>query len=470
MSGKVLIIISDEHRRDSSGTYGNKIVKTPNIDALAARGTQFERAYCNSPLCVPSRASFHTGKYPHQVGYWDNAFPYEGRVPSWGHALGEAGVPVTSIGKLHFRDGQADTGFDEQILPLHVKDGVGDPTALLRKDPMQRPGSRLMSEMAGQGVTPYWDYDSRVAKAAAEWLLGRKDDGSWVTMVSFVLPHFPLNAPPEFRNLYNRDELPLPKAIDGYIPENASLASMRKIMNCQDYFKSDDHVREAVANYYGLCSALDHNIGLVLDALAESGQQDDTTVIYTSDHGDNLGARGYWAKSTLWEESVGVPLIVAGPAVTKGVRNQTPVSLVDAYPTILDYAGVAQKPGGRPGKSLQHFMENEEPGRAVFAEYHAVGSITGSFMIRVGRFKLIVHVGDNPILYDLDEDPEELVNRASSPQYTEVREELLAVLSKVVDLEVANHRAFADQHRRIEELGGEAAIRQVVPMAFTSPS
>ena len=470
MSKNVLIIMSDEHRRDFSGTYGNEIVRTPNIDALAARGARFENAYCNSPLCVPSRASFHTGRYPHQIGYWDNAFPYDGRVPSWGHALRGSGCRTTSIGKLHFRDEVADTGFDEQIMPLHVKGGVGDPTALLRIDPMERPGCRQMSQMAGQGITPYWTYDCDVAGAAADWLLHNAPETPWVTIVSFVLPHFPLNAPPEFRSLYDRGALPLPKSINQYVPENASLAAMRKTMNYQDFFGSTDQVREAVANYYGLCSALDHNIGVVLKALDESGLREDTHVIYTSDHGDNLGARGFWAKSTLWEESAGVPLILAGPGVPAGASIRTPVSLIDVFPTILDSAGVTGDAEERPGTSLHDFLHREDPDRHVFAEYHAVGSRTGSYMLRAGRYKLIVHAGDAPIIYDMNDDPEELINVSDRPGMAQVRDELSSALSQVVDPEVANRRAFADQRRRIDELGGEDAIRDVEPLAFTPPS
>lgn len=139
MPRNTLVIMSDEHSRKMMGAYGNPLVQTPNLDRLAERGTLFENAYCNSPICVPSRASLHTGKYPHQVRYWDNAMPYDGKVRSWGHDLQEAGRPVVSIGKLHFRDADCDTGFDRQIEPLHVKDGVGDPVDPAAHQPAAAP-------------------------------------------------------------------------------------------------------------------------------------------------------------------------------------------------------------------------------------------------------------------------------------------------------------------------------------------
>ncbi|WEX12158.1 sulfatase-like hydrolase/transferase [Chelativorans sp. AA-79] len=472
MARNVLIIMSDEHSRKVVGCYDNRKVHTPRIDALAAGGTRFANAYCNSPICVPSRASFHTGYYPHQIRYWDNATPYDGRVPSWGHALRDAGLLVTSIGKLHFANAECDTGFETQLLPLHVKDGVGDISSLLRKDPMERPGSKKLPDMVGQEVTPYWNYDRQVADAAVDWLDNARPDGPWVTMISFALPHFPLSAPARFREMYDRDKLPLPKAGSDYVPENRSLADMRALMNYQDYFENEAHILEALAHYYALCSALDENIGRVLNALAASTAAEDTSVIYISDHGDNLGARGFWAKSTLWEESVGVPLVVAGPGIPAGRVCDTPVSLVDLYPTILDLAGLSDQEvlgPPRPGISLLDILHAGDLRRAVFAEYHAVGSKTASYMLRSDNFKLIEYVDDAPLLYDVGEDPEEMTNLAKTPAYSLVLEELRAKLRTILDPEKTNTVAFADQARRVSELGGEAAIRKMTPVTFTEP-
>ena len=145
MANNVLFILSDEHARDISGCYGNRIVRTPNIDALSSRGVTFDSAYCNSPICVPSRASLATGNYVHRIRYWDNAHPYDGAIPSWHHNLRNAGHEVVSIGKLHYRSADDDDGFSQTIHPIYVPDGQGDVIGLLRRDPQPRKAARAMA-------------------------------------------------------------------------------------------------------------------------------------------------------------------------------------------------------------------------------------------------------------------------------------------------------------------------------------
>lgn len=463
-----LVLISDEHSSKVLGCYGNQQAKTPNLDALADRGTKFTDAYCNSPLCVPSRASLHTGQYVHQLGNWDNAMPYEGRERSWAHVLQDAGQPCVSIGKLHFKNDDSNAGFDEQILPLHVKGGIGDATSLIRKTPDERPGCRKLSEMTAKGVTPYAAYDNSIADTAIDWLEKNKSNTGWTLFVSFVMPHFPLNAPEEHRALFDRNTLPVPKAMKDYLPENENIRKMRAVLDYHDYFESGDHIREAVAQYYALCSALDENIGRVLNALNDVGASEYTNVIYTSDHGDNLGARGFWGKATMWEESVAVPMILAGPDVPKGKTCKTSVSLIDLYPTILESADLEPETD-RPGSSLLQIANEADKTRAVLSEYHATGSSTGVFMLRLGNLKLIHTVGEQPILYDLDFDPEELTNVAADPDYAEDLERCRTILLKTVDPELVNSTAFSDQAERIRELGGVETIRKMESIPFTAP-
>jgi choline-sulfatase len=155
----MLIIMADQHNPKMLGSRGHECVKTPNLDALASRGTRFDRAYTNSPLCVPARASFATGRYVHGNGCWDNAIAYEGSQPSWGHRLQAAGNPVVSIGKLHYRSEEDDTGFDEQIVPMHIMAGVGDLHGSIRPDLPVRYQARQYVEEVGPGETKYSAYD-----------------------------------------------------------------------------------------------------------------------------------------------------------------------------------------------------------------------------------------------------------------------------------------------------------------------
>lgn len=148
MPRNLLFILSDEHNRDIAGCYGHPFVQTPHLDALAGQGARFNAAYCNSPICVPSRASLATGRYVHELGNWDNAAPYDGTARSWHHALRDAGVDTASIGKLHYRGGD-DYGFCEELIPLHVLNGTGDLKGLFRAPPAQ--GRHRRPRRAGRG-------------------------------------------------------------------------------------------------------------------------------------------------------------------------------------------------------------------------------------------------------------------------------------------------------------------------------
>lgn len=155
----LLFILSDEHQARTMSCAGHDIVKTPNLDRLAARGTRFTSAYTPCPICVPARASLATGRYVHDIGYWDNAMAYDGRVPGWGHRLQAAGVRVESIGKLHYRNDKDPTGFDRQIKPMHIKDGVGQVWGSVR-NPLPEPrGNTGMLGEIGAGHSVYNRYD-----------------------------------------------------------------------------------------------------------------------------------------------------------------------------------------------------------------------------------------------------------------------------------------------------------------------
>src|SRR6266404_1279836 len=189
----LLFLMSDEHNRALSGCYGHSVVRTPNIDALAARGVRFTRAYCNSPICVAARASLAAGRYVHELRTWDNSAPYRGNFASWGHRLVAAGHKVSTIGKLHFRSTEDDTGYPDQRLAMHVEEGTGDLYALLRTtgDLPRRPKVRTRVTDAQVGESEYSRYDRAVAAAAEDWLRteAKATAKPWVLFVSFATPH-----------------------------------------------------------------------------------------------------------------------------------------------------------------------------------------------------------------------------------------------------------------------------------------
>ena len=465
MQGRnVVFIMSDEHSRHVLGSYGNTVVKSPNLDALAAGGTQFESAYCNCPICVPSRASFATGRYVHTIGYWDNAFPYRGTPASWGHRLHDTNHRCDSIGKLHYRGSSDPNGFDNEILPLHVLKGEGDVQGMLRRPPPTRDSTGQLAGDAGPGDSTYLQYDRNIREEAMQWLKGvaaKKPAKPWCLFISFVCPHFPLVAPPEFFNLYDLKKLPLPRLRDpADFPDHPVLRKLREVQNYEDHFRNEDHVRTALAAYYGMVSFLDDNIGRVLKTLSETGLDGDTLVVYTSDHGDNLGTRTFWGKSNMYEEAVGVPLILNGPGIPAGRHVATPVSLVDAYPTIIDAVGETATAEERklPGTSLLKLLDGQDADRTVFSEYHAVGSMTGIFMVRFGRFKYVHYDGYRPQLFDLDADPMETRDLALAGGHDTAIAEGERRLRDICDPAEVSARAFHDQEQRIEELGGAEAV------------
>jgi choline-sulfatase len=471
----LLFILSDEHNKRVLGCYGHPMIKTPHLDRLAAQGTRFSNAYTNCPICVPARASFATGRYVHQVRCWDNAIAYQGQPPSWGHRLMAQGHRVVSIGKLHYKASNPGVnGFDEEILPLHIVDGVGDLLGLIRDELPRRAGSAKLGPEAGRGESEYTRYDRAIADAAVKWLReqsARGDGKPWALYVGFVAPHFPLIAPPEFYDLYPEDEVPWPEMYDpAERPRHPFIEAMRKCL-CYDEAFDPPMVRRAIAAYFGLVSFLDDNIGKILAALEETGLARTTRVVYASDHGDNLGTRGLWGKSTMYEESAGIPLILAGPGVPRGKVCPTPVTLVDAFPTFLDSLGASPDPRDRelPGVSLLEIAEGFVPERTILSEYHAAGAITASYMIRHGRFKYIHYVGLPPMLFDLENDPGERHDLGQCADYRGVIAECEARLRRVVDPEAVDRLARADQQALIERHGGKEAILNRGTFRYSPP-
>lgn len=468
----LLVIMSDEHSPKALSCYGSEIVATPHLDQLAARGTRFAHAYCASPVCIPARASFAVGKYIHQIGYWDNADAYDGAVPSWHHKLRDRGHKVVSIGKLHFRQPDEDHGFSEEIIPMHILEGKGDLMGLVRSELPVRKGAYKMARYAGPGESQYTFYDREITARAQIWLreaARRESDQPWVLFVSLVAPHFPLTAPPEHYYRYFDRSLPMPKLYArSERPTHPYLVDYGRSFNYDDYFDADT-VKRAIAGYYGLCSFLDENVGKILRALDESGLADNTRVVYTSDHGDNMGTRGLWGKSTMFEETAAVPLIMAGDDIPRGRIVDTPVSHVDVYPFILDAVG-NREPAlreGFPGTSLFDLAQGTVPDRNVLVEYHGMGSTTGAFMIRHGKFKYVHYIGYPAQLFDLESDPEEVTDLAADPLFSVVLEQCRDCLYRLCNPEEVDARAKARQRELLALHGGKEAVIARGDLGFT---
>ena len=456
----LLIIMDDEHNKRALGYNAHPMVKTPHLDRMAAQGTVYDYAYSSSPICCPARAALATGRYIHQTRYWDNALAYDGKVPSWAHVLRDRGYRVDSIGKLHYMNDEIDGGFSEQIIPMHIEGGVGDLYGLLRNPLPIRHQSSDLARSIGPGETTYTRYDRDITAKTIEWLQEAarlKSTKPWILLSSFIAPHSPLIAPPEFYELYSPRDIVLPEKPAVRHPW---IQAWDDCYRFDSYFESDEQRKIAIASYYGLCSFVDFNVGRIMSALEESGLAHDTRVIFLSDHGDNLGTRGLWGKSNMYEESAGIPLIACGPDSIPGRKVATPVSLVDLYPAILQAVGEdATIPKGLPGRSLFDIADEPYDGqRVVFSEYHAAGSVNACYMLRKGRYKYIHYTGFAPELFDLEADPYERVDLACRHDMVGVISDFLWELNSICDPLATDAAAKSDQKAHIDRHGGAERI------------
>lgn len=462
-----VLFITDNHARALLGAMGHPTIHTPNLDKIARQGATFVNAYCASPLCCPSRASIATGRYPHQTGYWDNALAYDGKHPTWHHRIREQGHKVVSVGKLHYRSGDNDNGFSEEILPLHILEGKGAVIALLRATPQgmpQRSGHGKIYDKSGIGHADYQDFDETITDAAIAWLEenGKSTGKPWVLMISYVSPHPPFAVPKDIWDLYPLDEVPMPvqwRKADQ--PDHPAL----KYLNWMNMFEEEfdeDLIRRTIAGYCALITITDAQIGRVMDAMDRLDLMGSTRIIYTSDHGEAAGHHGILGKANHYEHSIGVPLLVQGPGVEGGTIVEDVVSLVDLFPTIVESVGaqLADEDSQLPGQSLWALADGsgQRPTAKAFCEFHAMGSVNASFALRKGDFKLIYHVDMPNQLFDLARDPLEEDDLLSRGRGHPKEDELLAELRGIVDPEETDQRAKADQRARIEELGGIEAV------------
>lgn len=461
----LIVFLTDNHARSMLGAAGHAIIQTPNLDRLAGDGVRFENAYCVSPLCCPSRAALATGRYPHDTGYWDNSLAYDGRIATWQRRVRDQGHQVTAIGKLHYRSGDVDNGFSEEIVPLHIVDGKGALIALLRATPEgvpPRQGHRKIYEQSGIGLADYQIYDRQITEHAVAWLEqhGRAHDKPWVLLVSYASPHPPFSVPERFWNMYPLDQVPMPvqwRKADQ--PQHPAVQYLSWMNSFADEFE-EDFIRRVVAGYCGLISVVDEHVGTVLAQAENLGLMRDTRVIYTSDHGEAAGHHGIMGKANHYEHALGVPLLIAGAGVPAGKVVGQISSHVDLFATIVEAVGaeLVEEDASLPGQSLWPAIGGAGTMRSAFAEYHAMGARNAGFALRQGRYKLIYHVGMPRQLFDLAADPMEERDLMLDQPHHPTADELEAQLRRIVDPEAVDRRAKADQLAHAGAFGGIAEV------------
>lgn len=399
----VITIMSDEHSFEAMRWAGNETVSTPNLDRLADMSVKFMNAYTPCPLCVPARASCYTGQFVNRLGTWDNATPYDGTVPGIASYLKQKGIPTWHFGKTHFHpDGEY--GFSGIEMPGFLNHP--DMGCYYRDRKIGRPNAEKRFEEIG--LRNSVSHDDEVTRLAMKWLRENKDRKEpWNLEIGYLDPHFPFYVKQnnwEYFDCRIRD-----------IPEGtrAPFTSLNEPLSwLRTYFKgetaTEEIIRKILVGYSAAVKELDERIGQLLDLLEEMDLLKNTAIIYTSDHGEQLGYHGLWWKCCMFEQSVHIPMLLYHPDIGPGTVCE-PVSLVDVFPTICDILQIPQ-PEEIDGKSLWKLMKNgvdEEWREYVFSEYHAHGMPCAMYMIRWKQYKYVYYTEYPPQLFDLNEDPEE---------------------------------------------------------------
>lgn len=426
----ILLLMTDQHSKYHLGCYGDDVVRTPNLDRLAASGMRFDNAYCASPVCVPSRMSFMTARRPSANRVWNNNHVLRSDIPTWAHTLGIAGYETALIGRMHFVGIDHRHGFEKRPIGEYSAHHPGAPRlggVHLDKLAGTSGQSRRAVEVAGKGRTTYQAFDDMVTEKACEYLHEKAADRSrpFAAVAGFVLPHCPFAAPDDlFEYYYDRVDVPQPSAEE----RAREPAAIRKFKQLRGLYPplDEERIRVARAAYFGLCEYFDSLAGRVLDTLNETGLAEDTLVVYCSDHGEMAGEHGCWWKSNYYEGSVGVPLVASLPGrIPAGTSSQAVCNLMDLGPTMIEAAG-AQPLEGVDGVSLwPDLVGSPVQARSETFSEHVGQEGIPSRMVRSGPWKYYkYHDTTPPVMFNLDDDPGEMNDLGADPRTSDVRRQL----------------------------------------------
>ncbi len=429
----IILIMADQMAAHALSLYGNTVCKTPNLERLAAQGTVFENGYCNTPLCVPSRASMLSGVLSPDIGVFDNANELPSSVPTMAHYLRHSGYWTELCGKMHFIGPDQEHGFNQRSV-TDVYPASYQWIADWEAGPAFVPSGTALNGVVESGPcirTMQEDYDDEVEHCAIQSLYDRArapEEQPFLQIVSFTSPHTPFTVSQDYWDRYERSEIDMP-TVDT-LPFDELDYHSKALFFAHGRHRHEvtkDHLIAARHAYYGMISYVDDKVGRILDTLERTGLSDNTAVFFVSDHGEMLGERGMWFKQTFWEWSAHVPFIASVPGIKGGTRCEAVVSLVDLLPTFLDLAG-AEAPG-LAGRSVLPLMRGDTgawPDVAI-CDYLAIGPCVPCRMVRKGRFKFIYTHGHPDLLFDLVADPSELTNLADDANFADVLADLKAL-------------------------------------------
>ncbi len=473
----ILLVMADQLSALATGPYGNGDVLTPHMDALAARGVTFMHTYCNSPLCVPSRASMMTGQLPSRLPVNDNGAGFGSDVPTFAHHLRRGGYRTVLAGKMHFVGPDQLHGFEERLTTdIYQSDYLWTPSWDRLREMVRRardPGDATVypahtaqgAAATGAGIVR-WNmhlaHDEEVQYRALEHLRAAAASGSngrpWLLCASFTHPHDPYTTLRAYWDRYEGREIALPEPpppdhtphpMDEWVNVHHGLARIRP---------TPGQALRARRGYYANTSYMDDKLGALVAELERLDLSDNTIVIFTSDHGDQCGERGMWLKRSLHEWSARVPLVFAGPGIAAGGRVAANATLVDLFPTLLALADTPPPAGygafapPLDGRDLSPWLRGETPADwddTVRIEYNGDGTCAPIRAVVRGRHKFVGTGGEADQLYDLDTDPHEWRNLADDPAHVGTATDLRARLYADWNPAAMEGEALASQRRRL---------------------
>ena len=439
MKPNILLLMTDQQRWDAMGCSGDW-VQTPNLDRIASEGVRFTNCVTTSPVCIPTRLSLATGLYPHNTGVWNNmTHTMSTETPTWMQAVRNSGYRTSLFGKTHLHPHNGDLRDREDLMNAYGLDDVNEIGG-------PRASSRVLSHMTEmweeKGVwqkykddyserfkkKPYMvrpspleleDYaDVYVGQQAKQYLQNYKREEPWCCWVSFGGPHEPWDTPEPYSSMYDPNDMPppIPRPPTGDRPRG-NLDNMMNRMNPKFEKREIGRMR---ANYAGNVTLIDAQIGEILDAIQERGELENTVIIHSSDHGEMNGDYGLIYKGNFLNGAVRIPLLVRTPDTLKNVSEDwvcgSPVEWIDIGPTLVELAGGEIK-HRQYGKSLCLVLDNTEE---THREY-AISEISGEIMLLNQEWKIALNTHGVPyLLFDVNNDPDEINNLAGLPEMKEL--------------------------------------------------
>ncbi|KAK3709351.1 hypothetical protein LTR37_010912 [Vermiconidia calcicola] len=453
----ILYIMADQLAAPQLKMYNkDSQIKTPNLDKLAERSVVFDSAYCNSPLCAPSRMAMISGQLPSKIGAYDNASPIPEDTPTYAHYLRKAGYECVLGGKMHFIGDQLH-GYEYRvtadIYPADLGWSVNWDEPDTRLEWYHNSSSIFQ---AGPCVrSNQLDYDEEVLYKSKQFMYDhvRKPVGSrpFCLTVSFTHPHDPYTIEQQYWDMYEDVDIDMPKVDIPKEELDPHSKRLQHVVDLEDYDFTPDQVKRAKRAYYGAVSYIDHNVGELLNTLKQCGLDDNTIVIFSGDHGDMLGERGLWYKMSYFESSVRVPMLFSYPKSWAPRHVSQSVSTLDILPTLVDIVGSRLMPGlPMDGVSMFPHLRGGKGHDNVFAEYMGEGTVAPMMMIRRGPWKYITCPADPDMLYNLEQDPDELVNlvKSDDAETKKIYEAFVAERDAKWNMKAITHDVLTRQRQR----------------------